>query len=275
MKHEWPRAVRRVRSRSPELAPGIWRVEIAAPGHKTHVQRVTLEVNQERRADAELQVGALTDRVEVISPAADLRRDSPAVGTIVENRQILDMPLDGRNFLELTLLAPGTVPAAQGSAGSVRGDFAFSVNGGREDFNSFLLDGADNVDPKLNTTGVRPPVDAIQEFEVLDQHARGGAWPSGGVADQRGDEVGHQPASRHGVHVHQERRARCDQLLRPEERARRRTISAHNPGFRLADPSCAIARSSSPITKPRVPTKGSRALRRCRPKRRETRCRRF
>jgi hypothetical protein len=150
-----------------ELAPGNWRVEISAPGHKTHVQRLTLEVNQERRADAQLQVGALTDRVEVSVPAADLRRDTPAVATVVENRQILDMPLDGRNFLELTLLAPGTVPAAQGSAGSVRGDFSFSVNGGREDFNNFLLDGADNIDPKLNTTGVRPPVDAIQEFEVL------------------------------------------------------------------------------------------------------------
>ncbi|HUP38989.1 MAG TPA: carboxypeptidase regulatory-like domain-containing protein [Vicinamibacterales bacterium] len=150
-----------------ELAPGAWRVEIAAPGHKTHVQRVVLAVNQERRADAQLQVGALTDRVEVSAPVADIRRDSPAVGTVVENRQILDMPLDGRNFLELALLAPGTVPAAQGSAGSVRGDFSFSVNGGREDFNSFLLDGADNVDPKLNTPGVRPPVDAIQEFEVL------------------------------------------------------------------------------------------------------------
>ena len=150
-----------------ELAPGTWRVEIGAPGHKTQVQRVVLAVNQELRADAQLQVGALTDRVEVTAPIADLRRDSSAIGTVVENRQILDMPLDGRNFLELTLLAPGAVPAAQGSAGSVRGDFSFSVNGGREDFNSFLLDGADNIDPKLNTTGVRPPVDAIQEFEVL------------------------------------------------------------------------------------------------------------
>jgi hypothetical protein len=154
-----------------ELAPGTWRVEIGAPGHKTHVQRIVLAVNQERRADAQLQLGALTDRVEVAAPIADVRRDSPAVGTVVENRQILDMPLDGRNFLELTLLAPGTVPAAQGSAGSVRGDFSFSVNGGREDFNSFLLDGADNIDPKLNTTGVRPPVDAIQEFEVLTSTA--------------------------------------------------------------------------------------------------------
>ena len=150
-----------------EMAPGLWRLEMTAPGHKTHVQRLTLEVNQERRADARLQVGALSDRVEVTAPLADIRRDSPALGTIVENRQILDMPLDGRNFLELTLLAPGAVPAAPGSAGSARGDFSFSVNGGREDFNSFLIDGADNVDPKLNTAGVRPPVDAIQEFEVL------------------------------------------------------------------------------------------------------------
>src|SRR5687767_111801 len=150
-----------------ELPPGTWRLEITAPGHKTHVQRLALEVNQERRADAQLQIGALTDRVEVTAPLADLRRDSPAIGTVIENRQILDMPLDGRNFLELALLAPGAVPAAPGSAGSVRGDFSLSVNGGREDFNSFLLDGADNVDPKLNTAGVRPPVDAIREFEVL------------------------------------------------------------------------------------------------------------
>src|SRR5688572_8276906 len=150
-----------------ELAPGAWRLDIGAPGHKIQVQRVVLAVNQEMRADAQLQVGALTDRIEVSAQVVDIRRDSPAMGTIVENRQILDMPLDGRNFLELALLAPGTVPAAQGSAGSVRGDFSFSVNGGREDFNSFLLDGADNVDPKLNTTGVRPPVDAIREFEVL------------------------------------------------------------------------------------------------------------
>ena len=150
-----------------ELSPGTWSVTISAPGHKTHVQRVPLEVNQERRVDVRLEIGALTDRVEVTAPAVHVRRGSPAVGTVIDNRQILDLPLDGRNFLELTLLAPGALPAAPGSAGSVRGDFAFSINGGREDFNSFLLDGADNVDPKLNTGGVRPPVDAIQEFEVL------------------------------------------------------------------------------------------------------------
>ncbi|HEU0252504.1 MAG TPA: TonB-dependent receptor, partial [Pyrinomonadaceae bacterium] len=97
----------------------------------------------------------------------ELKKDSPSLGTVIENRQITGLPLDGRNFYELSLLVPGAAPPAQGSAGSVRGDFAFSVNGAREDQNNFLLDGVYNVDPKLNTFGVRPSVDAIREFEML------------------------------------------------------------------------------------------------------------
>jgi hypothetical protein len=154
----------------PELAPGPYRLVIQAGGHRMHVEELTLEVNEQRRADVRLAMGALTDRVEVTAARVDVRRDT-ALGTVVQNRQIVGLPLDGRNFLQLTLLAPGAAPAAQGSAGSVRGDFAFAVNGAREDFNSFLLDGADNVDPKLNTASVTPPVDAIQEFEVLTSTA--------------------------------------------------------------------------------------------------------
>jgi hypothetical protein len=76
------------------------------------------------------------------------------------------LPLDGRNFYELTLLLPGVAPPAQGSAGSVRGDFSVHVNGGREDANQFVLDGVFNGDPKLNGIAVTPPVDAVREFEV-------------------------------------------------------------------------------------------------------------
>ena len=83
----------------------------------------------------------------------------------------------------------------------MRGDFSFSVNGGREDFNSFLLDGADNVDPKLNTTGVSPPVDAIQEFEVLTSTPEAAHGRQSGVANERRDEIGHEPAAGYGVHV--------------------------------------------------------------------------
>jgi hypothetical protein len=96
-----------------------------------------------------------------------LKYESAALGAVIDNRQVTGLPLDGRNFLELSLLTPGAAPAAQGSAGSVRGDFAFNINGSREDANNFLLDGVYNVDPKLNTFGVKPPVDAIREFEVL------------------------------------------------------------------------------------------------------------
>ena len=195
-----------------------------------------LEVNQERRADAQLQVGALTDRVEVTAPIADVRRDSPAVGTVVENRQILDMPLDGRNFLELTLLAPGTVPAAQGSAGSVRGDFSFSVNGGREDFNSFLLDGADNVDPKLNTTGVQAAGRCDSGVRSAHEHAGGGARAPGGVANQRRDEVGHEPAAGHRLYVHPKRRARRDELLRADRNEPDPEYQRTQSGFSIGGP---------------------------------------
>jgi hypothetical protein len=149
------------------LAPGSYRLEAEAAGYKKHMQTLQLQVNQELRSDIPLEVGNLTEELVVVAPATTLRKDSPALGTVIENRQVTGLPLDGRNFLELSLLVPGAVPAAPGSAGSVRGDFAFNVNGAREDSNNFLLDGVYNNDPKLNTSGVKPPVDAIREFELL------------------------------------------------------------------------------------------------------------
>ena len=148
------------------LQPGSYRLEIAQSGFKTYVEEFDLFVSQDLRIDVALQVGAASEQVLVKAPPVALERDSTAVGAIVDNVQLVDLPLDGRNFLDLALLVPGTAPAAQGSASSVRGDFAFTAAGGREDANGFLLDGVDNVDPKLNTPAVRPAVDAIREFEV-------------------------------------------------------------------------------------------------------------
>jgi hypothetical protein len=150
------------------LPPGSYTLKVTAGGFETLSRDFVLNVNQEIRVDATLLVGGVsTDPYVIISNAGDLKKDSASIGTVIENHQISGLPLDGRNFYELTLLVPGAAPAAPGSAGSVRGDFAFSVNGAREDANNFLLDGVYNVDPKLNTFGVRPPVDAIREFETL------------------------------------------------------------------------------------------------------------
>jgi hypothetical protein len=150
------------------LAPGSYRLEISAPGFVPFPKMLDLKVNQELRVDATLEIElGRTDVYMTLEPQSELKKDTASLGTVIENRQVTNLPLDGRNFFELTLLVPGAVPSAPGSAGSVRGDFAFSVNGAREDSNNFLLDGVYNVDPKLNTFGVRPPVDAIREFEML------------------------------------------------------------------------------------------------------------
>ncbi len=150
-----------------QLQPGSYHLEVKIAGYKLSVIRVTLAVNQRLRLDVQLELGTLSEQVIVTAPPLALDQISTGLGIVLENRRIQMLPLDGRNFLELTLLAPGTGPAAPGSAGSVRGDFTFTAGGGRDDANSFLLDGAYNVDSKLNTPAVRPPVDAIAEFKVL------------------------------------------------------------------------------------------------------------
>ena len=142
------------------LAPGTYRLEVDAPGYRRHVQRLLLDVNQEIRVEVPLLEGQMTDQVNVTAARSLVRTDSAAIGGVIDNRQVQGLPLDGRNFYELSLLLPGVVPPAEGSAGSVRGAFAINVNGAREDANSFLLDGVFNGDPKLNGTAVSPPVDA-------------------------------------------------------------------------------------------------------------------
>jgi hypothetical protein len=150
------------------VRPSAYRLEVEQQGFAKYADRFALQVNQDLRRDVALGIGQvqIDDNVTVES-VAPLKYDNASLGAVIDNRQVTGLPLDGRNFLELSLLVPGAAPAAPGSAGSVRGDFAFSINGSREDANNFLLDGVYNVDPKLNTFGVKPPVDAIREFEVL------------------------------------------------------------------------------------------------------------
>src|SRR5579871_1908853 len=148
------------------LPPGPCRLEASKAGFGSHGQSLTLLTDAKTRVNITLTQGR-SERVEVTAPATPLRSESGAISVVIENRSVTQLPLDGRNFYDLSLLLPGVVPAAQGSAGSVRGDFAINVNGGREDSNNFVLDGVYNNDPKLNGVGTQPPVDAIREFEVL------------------------------------------------------------------------------------------------------------
>jgi hypothetical protein len=152
------------------LAPGDYRIEAERDGYAPQVEKIELLIDQDVAIEIELEIllhpGLRKDTVQVTAVADVLRTESMSLGGVVDNRQITGLPLDGRNFFELGLLLPGVAPAATGSAGSVRGDFAVNINGAREDANQFLLDGVFNGDPKLNGIAVTPPVDAVREFEV-------------------------------------------------------------------------------------------------------------
>jgi hypothetical protein len=150
------------------LLAGRYLLEAQLTGFSIFRQIANVAVGRDLWTEVQLVV---TTR-EVVTGAGEARiplveRNSSAMRTLVDADQVANLPLDGRDFLQLALLAPGTAPAPERSASSVRGDFAFTTNGAREDFNHYLLDGVSNVDPKLNTPAVRPPVDAIQEFEVV------------------------------------------------------------------------------------------------------------
>lgn len=147
------------------LDPGAYRLEADVSGFVKYEQPLSLEVNQDIRISIKMAQKP-TGTAEVKGEPVLLRTETSEMGGVIDSRQILGLPLDGRNFYELSLLLPGVVPAASGSAGSVRGAFSINVNGAREDANNFLLDGAYNGDPKLNGLGVTSPVDAIREFEV-------------------------------------------------------------------------------------------------------------
>jgi len=148
------------------LAPGEYRIEAEREGYARQARQFVVLLNQDVTIEISLLAGQRKDTVQVTAVADVLRTGSSALGGVVDNRHITGLPLDGRNFFELGLLLPGVAPAAPGSAGSVRGDFAVNINGAREDANHFLLDGVFNGDPKLNGIAVTPPVDAVREFEV-------------------------------------------------------------------------------------------------------------
>lgn len=150
----------------PAAPAGSYTLRVRAEGFKTYeVTGLALRIGEPVRVDVPLEVGGISEEVTVAADAAEVV-SADLTATVIPNRFVQSLPLDGRNFLELSLLAPGGAPAAAGSPGSERGRFAFQVNGQREDSNAFLYDGVYAVDPVLNSFTFTPPVDAVQEFRV-------------------------------------------------------------------------------------------------------------
>jgi len=165
---------------SPPLHPGNYSVEIEAPGFKTEVEHVRLEVGQRVSADAALVVGAAAQTVEVQAAGELLETESSSVGNLRTEEAVRDLPLNGRNFNELFSLGAGAIPTTTQAVSipytQQRGPSYFAINGSRPQENRTLVDGIGDNENHNSMTAVFPPIDAIQEFseETNDADARYG-----------------------------------------------------------------------------------------------------
>ena len=157
----------------PSVAPGFYNIKFEHSGFKTgKIDNFQVQVQQTVRLDFTLEVGQVSESVEVSASAEMLQTEDSTVGTVVENKSIVELPLNGRNYLGLVALSSNanTLSAGVGQASSRQGGDraaqSISAGGNRVMFDYFTLDGVANTDPDFATYVVLPSIDAIQEFKV-------------------------------------------------------------------------------------------------------------
>ena len=154
------------------MQPGTYTVKAELQGFKTVQNTVELHVEQTLRLDFTLEIGTLSETAEVTGVAPLITTENATVGTVIENRRIVELPLNGRNYLSLVALSPNVSAefAGAGQAGDRQGGSRasqqLSISGQRREFNYFTLDGVDNTDVNFNTYIFLPSVDALEEFKV-------------------------------------------------------------------------------------------------------------
>lgn len=158
-----------------ELPIGHYQVRAEAKGYQKYLQEgISLDVNQTATVNVHLKLGAETQQVEVKADAQLVQSTVSSLGQTVMEREILDLPLDGRNFSQLGTLQPGVVPLTPGllqAGGPARAGQAYAVDGQRPESNNFLIDGADNVNAVDAGFVLKPPIDTIAEFKILTHNA--------------------------------------------------------------------------------------------------------
>ncbi|MBM3785959.1 MAG: carboxypeptidase regulatory-like domain-containing protein [Acidobacteria bacterium] len=149
----------------PQLEPGSYTLAAEREGFRREVtKKIVLETGQEYRIDIALQVGAVTETVEVEASAPLINADNSNIGGVVEQRKIVELPLNGRNYLQLAVLQPNVLPAVQGSANANRG--GLNIAGASEVSNLYVKDGIDNNSASDGASHT-PILDTVREFKVL------------------------------------------------------------------------------------------------------------
>ena len=150
------------------LPIGRYSVEAEQPGFKTRqVSDILLQVNQTVRVDLGLEVGQITQVIEVQADAAVVKTDRSDVGVVIGGTQAVELPLNGRLYIQLAMLGPGTIDAKQVDGAMVSTGGGIIVNGANSNSNAYTLDGIDNQGGLQAYMGTRPNPDAIAEFKVM------------------------------------------------------------------------------------------------------------
>lgn len=150
----------------PRLPVGSYRVEATSAGFRQFVtEGVRLDSDQSRQANIVLEVGQTSESVTVTGAVGLVETLGATLKEVVDEKRITDLPLNGRNPLQLQLLLPGVTPS-RGSVSLAQNDF-ISVNGARGNQNNYMLDGGDNNDPLSNSASLVPNPDALEEFSIL------------------------------------------------------------------------------------------------------------
>jgi len=155
----------------PSLKPGPYSITVEKAGFKKTLRSgVTLQVNQVVRVDVAMQVGELETVVEIVEAATLLETETSSRGSVIDQKKIVDLPLNGRDYNQLALLSPGVLPGTPRLA-SVNFKGVLNVNGNRTFNNVFLLDGVDNISYSNSFRGenvqlVQPSIEALQEFKI-------------------------------------------------------------------------------------------------------------
>lgn len=148
------------------LVPGTYSVEVTAPSFQKQVQsNIKLDVGGSVTLDFRLTVGQVTEQVQVTADATLLQTNESSVGTVIENTQVVELPLNGRNFNQLTRLTPGAVRGTSSGGETIQGE-TYAVTGDRSDNAYYSLDGMYNNGTFFKTAAIHPSVDAIQEFKI-------------------------------------------------------------------------------------------------------------
>jgi hypothetical protein len=151
---------------------GSYRVRIVAPGFQTSsTDSFDLAVNARQRVDLTLQVGQTSQNITVNDAATQLETENSSRGQVINAKQIVDLPLNGRSYADLTLLVPGVARSPLENQSDSSRDASFNVNGQRSELNNFLLDGIDNNAYGTSNQGfsnqvIQPNPDALTEFKV-------------------------------------------------------------------------------------------------------------